>query len=93
MAPWTGWMSGCSISEYDRTVEKHKSTVRRTQGAGGADRQTGQGRAGQDRTGQRGRDVLAQTQVQAQAQAQAQQGDGARGCRSRRWRRVFMQQK
>lgn len=31
--------------------------------------------------------------VQAQAQAQAQQDNGARGCRSRRWRRVFMQQK
>lgn len=31
--------------------------------------------------------------VQTQAQAQAQQDDGARGCRSRQWRRVFMQQK
>lgn len=71
MAPWTGWLSGCSISKCDGTVEKNKSSVRRTQGAAW--------------TGQRRRDV--------QAQAQAQQDNGARGCRSRRWRRVFMQQK
>lgn len=74
MAPWTGWLSGCSISKCDGTVEKNKSSVRRTQGAAW--------------TGQRRRRA-----VQAQAQAQAQQDNGARGCRSRRWRRVFMQQK
>lgn len=43
---------------------------------------------GADRT-----ERMEERDVQAQAQAQAQQQDGARGCRSRRWRRVFMQQK
>lgn len=43
--------------------------------------------ADEDRTAQDGGKTL------ALALALAQQDDGARGCRSRRWRRLFMQQK